>query len=169
MTLKIAEFDDALSRRIRLEGKSGLLHTTASILAHSGDSWLWLLALGALYALGNAEWKHRALVLLAGTIATAAVVTVLKYTIRRRRPDSGWGRYLRFADPHSFPSGHAARGAALAVMALWLGPSWLGIALLAWMPLLGLVRIMLGVHYLFDVLAGFAVGAITGSLVLLFL
>jgi membrane-associated phospholipid phosphatase len=168
MTLKIAEFDNALSRRIRLGGQDGLLHSTASILAHSGDSWLWLLALGAVYALGNAEWKHRALVLLAGTIATAAVVTILKYTIRRRRPLSGWGSLYRFTDPHSFPSGHAARGAALAVIALWLGPSWLGIALLVWTPILGLVRVMLGVHYLFDVLAGFAVGAFTASLVLFF-
>ena len=169
MTLKIADLDGALSRRIRLDRQSGILHKTASLLAHSADSWLWLLGLGAIFALGNAEWRHLALVLTAGIIVTAAAVLCLKYTFRRRRPQGDWGSLYRLTDPHSFPSGHAARGAALAVLAFWLGPSWLGPALLVWTPLVGMVRVMLGVHYVLDVLAGFVLGTLTGLLLRFFI
>jgi undecaprenyl-diphosphatase len=167
MTLRIAEFDFNLSQRLRLDASRSSLRHVASLLAHSGDSWLWFLGLTALYILGNAEWQHRAYMLGLGIMAAAMVVFCLKYTIRRKRPESDWGRLYRFTDPHSFPSGHAARGAVLAAIALWIGPPWLAAVILAWAPLLGLVRIMLGVHYLLDVLVGFAVGALTGVLVIL--
>jgi undecaprenyl-diphosphatase len=56
----------------------------------------------------------------------------------------------------------------LAVMALGLGPLWLGLVLLAWAPLVSLARVMLGVHYPSDVIAGMALGAVLGVIVLQF-
>jgi undecaprenyl-diphosphatase len=55
----------------------------------------------------------------------------------------------------------------LAVVALGLGPMWLGLLLLAWAPLVGLARVAMGVHYLSDVLAGMFLGLIMGAVVLL--
>jgi undecaprenyl-diphosphatase len=98
---------------------------------------------------------------------TAVVVMAIKFTVRRSRPEGEWGRIYRSTDPHSFPSGHAARAAMLAVLGLGLGPAWLGIALLIWAPLVGLARVVLGVHYPSDVAAGMVLGAVMGGVVLL--
>jgi len=166
VTLKIIEFDGAFSRRLRIGVTDGVLFRGASLIAHSGDSWLWMLGLAILYASGNAYWQYRALIMAAGITVTAVAVQCLKYAVKRRRPEGSWGKIYRLSDPHSFPSGHAARGLVLAMIAIGLGPLWLGVLLLAWTPVVGIVRVMLGVHYLLDIFAGFAVGALTGLLVL---
>jgi len=87
--------------------------------------------------------------------------------IRRRRPEGEWGQIYRITDPHSFPSGHAARAFALAILALGLGPVWLACLLVFWAPLVGLARVILGVHYLSDVVVGFLIGIIYGFFVIL--
>jgi undecaprenyl-diphosphatase len=148
-------------------GRARLLHFICAALAHSGDSWFWLVALGLLWWLGGAIWSRLALVMVAGILATAVVVMAIKFTVRRSRPAGEWGRIYRRTDPHSFPSGHAARATMLAVLGLGLGPVWLGFALLVWAPLVGLARVVLGVHYPSDVLAGMVFGAEMGALVLL--
>jgi len=96
----------------------------------------------------------------------ASVVIVLKFTIRRPRPEGEWGQIYRITDPHSFPSGHAARSAALAVMGLAIGPAWFGVALALWAPWVGISRVALGVHYLSDVVVGWVVGAVMGLIAL---
>jgi undecaprenyl-diphosphatase len=154
--------DEAISRRLRIAEKPGVLRTLAAILAHSGDSWFWLLGLLVLWLLGDAYWKQIALTFALGIAVTAVLVMAVKFTIRRKRPEGEWGGIYRATDPHSFPSGHAARACMLAVLALGLGPLWLGVLLLVWAPLVGLARVAMGVHYLSDVLAGMLVGVVIG-------
>jgi len=85
-------------------------------------------------------------------------VWLLKQFFRRRRPSGdSHGLYLGL-DVHSFPSGHAGRNACSAVMLWPLLSPWLQVGLLVWLGLLGLARVTLGIHYVSDVLAGFAVG-----------
>ncbi len=96
----------------------------------------------------------------------AVMVILLKFSIRRPRPEGEWGKIYRITDPHSFPSGHAARSAALAVMGLAIGPPWFGLTLALWAPWVGLSRVALGVHYLSDVVAGWLVGAVMGVVAL---
>jgi undecaprenyl-diphosphatase len=115
--------------------------------------------------LGNEEWKSLAVVMGASLLLTAALVLVIKFSVRRKRPHGEWGEIYRRTDPHSFPSGHAARAALLAVIALGLGPAWFGILLLIWAPLVILARVSMGVHYLSDVLAGALLGGIIGLVV----
>lgn len=100
-------------------------------------------------------------------LLTAIIVFIVKFTVRRRRPEGVWGKFYRNTDPHSFPSGHAVRAAMLAVAILGLGPLWLGLLLLIWAPLVGLARVAMGVHYLSDVLAGMVLGLVIGGAVLL--
>jgi undecaprenyl-diphosphatase len=168
MLQRIQELDDRFAESSQVKEQPSFIRALAVVLAHSGDSWFWLIGLGLLWWLGTDYWKQLALVMIIGIGVTALVVLVIKFTVRRRRPQGEWGRIYRSTDPHSFPSGHAARSTMLAVIALGLGPLWLGLSLLLWAPLVGLARIILGVHYPSDILAGMALGIVMGVLVLFF-
>lgn len=161
------ELDARLTERIRIAEKPGVLRTLAAILAHSGDSWFWLAGLLIVWWLGEAYWKQIAMIMIIAILVTAGVVFIIKFTVRRSRPEGEWGKFYRSTDPHSFPSGHAVRAVMLAVVMLGLGPLWLGVLMIVWAPLVGLARVAMGVHYLSDVLAGMLLGAMIGAGVLI--
>lgn len=158
----ILELDARLSDRLRVAEQPGLLRTLAVFFAHSGDSWFWALGLLLVWWLGDSFWKQLAVVLFAGIAALIVVVMTIKFTVRRRRPEGEWGGIYRNTDPHSFPSGHAARAFLIAVLALGFGPAWLAILLCLWAPLVSLARVSMGVHYVSDILAGAILGIIVG-------
>lgn len=168
MRQRVRILDDSTAEFAQRVRQSSFLRRLAILLAHSGDSWFWLAGLGLLWWLSSGYWKEFALIMLIGIAATAVVVMIIKFTIRRGRPQGEWGRIYRSTDPHSFPSGHAARSIMLAVVALGLGSIWLGMILLVWSPLVGLARIIMGVHYPSDVIAGMILGVIMGVLTLNF-
>jgi undecaprenyl-diphosphatase len=138
-------------------------------MAHSGDSWFMIPVMGLVWLAGDGLWKWRMLVMVAAICITALVAVGLKRLIGRRRPEGDWGLVYRSTDPHSFPSGHAARMMMLAILSLLLGPWWLCALLLAWAPLVALARVAMGVHYLSDVLGGAVLGAAFGILCVMIL
>ena len=164
---RILELDARLSAQMRVAGCPGVLRSVAIILAHSGDSWFWWAGLGLLWWLGNSFWRPWALTVLLSIIVLAVIVLAIKFTIRRRRPEGEWGSVYRKTDPHSFPSGHAARVVLIAVLALGLGPGWLALIICIWAPLVALARVAMGVHYLSDIVAGFGLGGVAGIISLL--
>ena len=166
---KLLAVDARLSEQIRVAERPGWLRSLAIFLAHSGDSWFWLLALALVWWLGSAEWKSKSLIFAAAIIAAAVVVFVIKLTVRRQRPAGDWGNIYRSTDPHSFPSGHATRAVLLAILAIDLGPPWLALLLGVWAPLVILARVAMGVHYVADVIAGAALGIVLGGIFLLIL
>lgn len=167
MTLqRLLDLDARLSAHLRVAERPGILRTLAIFLAHSGDSWFWWAALALLAWRGDAFWRPWALTMLVSIVALAAIVLVTKFSIRRRRPEGEWGQFYRSTDPHSFPSGHAARAVLIAVLAAGLGPGWLALLLCLWAPLVCLARVAMGVHYLSDILAGALIGALAGGIVL---
>lgn len=165
----LLETDARLSAQMRVAEKPGWLRRAAIFLAHSGDSWFWGIGLVAVWRLGSAEWKDRAVWIFIGIAATAVIAQTLKFVFRRQRPPGEWGAIYRSADPHSFPSGHAARVAMLAVLGLALGPLWFALVLLVWAPLVALARVAIGVHYLSDIAAGVVLGVVIGLAVIQFL
>jgi len=166
---RFLELDQRYSYQLHIDQKRGPLRRLAIILAHSGDSWFWGAGLVILWLLGNQYWKDFAVVEFFGIFVTALIVMTVKFSVRRRRPESNWGSIYRSTDPHSFPSGHAARAMMIAVIALAIGPTWLGILLLIWAPCVSLARVAMGVHYLSDVTAGLTLGGIIGFVVGVFL
>jgi len=157
----ILELDARLSDQMRVAEKPGALRSIAVFFAHSGDSWFWAVALVALWASGDSFWKKWAVVQFVSISVMIVVVMSVKFLVRRRRPEGEWGGIYRNTDPHSFPSGHAARSFLIAVVAAGLGPLGLGVVLWIWAPLVALARVAMGVHYVSDVVAGAAFGIIT--------
>jgi len=165
----LLELDVRLSAQLRLAERPGLLRSLAALLAHSGDSWFWFIGLGLVWYFGDREWRQRVQVFALAILITAVLVMVIKFTVRRRRPEGEWGSIYRSTDPHSFPSGHAARAILLAVLACGLGPPWFTVTLLIWSPLVVMARVAMGVHYLSDVVAGGLLGLIIGFTILGFI
>lgn len=161
----VLKFDANLSNRMRVAERPGLLRSVAVFFAHSGDSWFWGLALILLWLFTDDPfWKKWAVLLFGGISALAVIVMSLKFIIRRRRPEGEWGGIYRNTDPHSFPSGHAARAFLIAVLATGLGPVWAAAILWVWAPLVSLARVAMGVHYASDIVAGMLVGVVVGMI-----
>ena len=158
----ILKLDANWSKRLRMTPSRQFWFRVAAFLAHSGDSWFWLAGLGLIWLFIPTEWHTKSALLAIGILVLAPVVLGIKFTIRRQRPPGEWGAIYRNTDPHSFPSGHAARSAMLAVLAIGLGPAWFGWLVLIWAPMVSLARVVTGVHYLSDVIVGMVFGGIAG-------
>lgn len=125
--------------------------------------WLWWRRTG----------DGRRLVLLAGGAALLAFLLngVLGHIVARPRPFSALAVQLLVAHPErgdSFPSDHAALSSAVAI-ALWRGGErvWGPIALVM-AVVIGVARIMVGVHYPSDIVGGLVVGLVCAVVALWF-
>ena len=106
----------------------------------------------------------------AAAVVTAAALlgsltsTGLKLLVDRSRPPAVLDMDALVALPTtaSFPSGHATTAAAAATALALLVPRWRLLALLLAI-LVGVSRVLLGVHFVGDVLAGLALGAAIGA------
>jgi len=162
---RMLELDRDWSYALRVAEKPGLRRNLAMFFAHSGDSWFWGIGMLILWLAGGTFWKQWAVYQLFWLSILAALVLALKFSIRRKRPAGEWGAVYRNTDPHSFPSGHAARSFLIAVLGSLLGPGWLAIILWIWAPIVALARVAMGVHYVSDVIAGAIVGSVLALLI----
>ena len=113
--------------------------------------------------------RRKEAVLILATLLVASVLTfAVKWVVARPRPSGELVQILVDAEGRSFPSGHVLRYASffgvVGLVSTWnMGPSVVrsiiyGALALAMMAI-GLSRIYLGVHWLGDVVGGYAFGA----------
>ncbi|GAB4476780.1 MAG: phosphatase PAP2 family protein [Anaerolineales bacterium] len=157
------EWDAHISKKLRIDNGRGWLKKIAAFFAHSGDSWFWVLGLLIIYIFFP-PLRQTALRYISSILSLAVLVLAIKFLVRRQRPQGEWGAIYRRTDPHSFPSGHAARATLLAVLGLGWGPPLWGGSLLVWAPLVCVARVALGLHYFSDILAGAVLGGLAGVL-----
>jgi undecaprenyl-diphosphatase len=125
-----------------------------------GDGWLWY-AMGIVILLFGGADRFRAIG--AGALAEATGVLLflrLKKWTGRRRPNTFephcWADLLP-PDQFSFPSGHTITAFAIAVsLSLFYPPLTIGLLFCA--GSVAASRILLGMHFLSDVLAGASIG-----------
>jgi len=123
-----------------------------------GGHWIavFVVPLGGALALFLVGRRWGALYFLAASVASAAFVQLLKHTFGRARPED----ILVLSDHGSFPSGHTANAATVAVVVAVLFPAvWARIAGIVWVILMAFSRTYLHAHWLSDTLGGALVGA----------
>lgn len=130
----------------------------------AGAGWFGVyavpLAVGGAFLIARRPWA--ALFFICAEIAGAGAVQVMKHLFGRARPED----IIVISDFGSFPSGHVANAATVAV-ALWvLFPRvWVAVAGAAWILLMAFSRTYLGAHWLSDTVGGALVGAAAALLV----
>ncbi len=137
----------------------------------AGDGWLWL-AVGLALVLGGTD-GHRVLATAATSAGVANILqVVLKRRVRRTRPcDSELVPRRQYgvrplghfpSDRYSFPSGHALNAFAIGSV-LALAYPLLAAPVLIVAASVAASRVVLGLHFLSDVLAGSLLGTLVGA------
>lgn len=126
---------------------------------------LVILASVILWRMGR---RRDAVTIAALAVVTQLIVLLMKQVFARARPDTAVG----LATGYSFPSGHTTTAAFLACVIAWLAfqhvrqryiPTITLLAAAAWVILMALSRLALGVHYFTDVLGGACLGLAIGG------
>ena len=135
-------------------------------ISRSGDGYLLLLVPLMMAVLAPQQgWSFAAAVALA-TAIELPLYWVLKNSLKRPRPTDthpACHAVITPADTFSFPSGHSAAAAMLATITL-ITFGTAATPLLIWAAGVALSRVVLGVHFPSDVIAGALLGSAIGYL-----
>ncbi|WP_336367154.1 phosphatase PAP2 family protein [Marinobacter sp. C2H3] len=153
-------------RAINQHTRRPLLRGYFRLISRLGDGWFWYALILALPALTPSNGLDHALAMTATGLCCTLAYKALKHRLVRERP------FISFPaiecgtpplDRYSFPSGHTLHAACFQTMlcltfpglALWVLPFTLSVAA---------SRVVLGLHYPSDVIAGAVIGAVMGAL-----
>jgi membrane-associated phospholipid phosphatase len=162
---QVVGFDDNVSRWVA-GGISPVVEWAARLVTWVGGAVGTAVVTGvAVVLLWRERRRNDALFVGASVIAITVTVAILKAVYERARPDTGSG--IALPHSYSFPSGHAATAVVLyGALGILLAErartrlraaAWLTAAALLALAI-GCSRILLNVHFVSDVLAGFALG-----------
>jgi len=160
----IAARDHGLMRWLHRWQAPGWVRLWMVAATRGGDGWLWYAVLACVLLLGG---ETRLAAFAAGSLAALAgivVFQVLKRSTGRKRPceiePHCWAQLVP-PDQFSFPSGHSITAFAVAV-ALGLFYPMVRAPLLFCAGSVAASRVVLGMHFLSDVVAGSVLGAALG-------
>ena len=167
LVVRIVEAGDhRLMRRVNRWRPPQWLRLWMIAATRGGDGWLWY-AMGAVVALfGGLERFHALAAAVLAVSVGIGLFLVLKRSFGRRRPCAlephCWATLLP-PDQFSFPSGHTITAFAVATSLSMFYPAML-VSLLFCALSVAASRVILGMHFLTDVLAGAAIGGLLGYL-----
>jgi membrane-associated phospholipid phosphatase len=147
-------FETTLAARWHIDPSFRYIRAVLLVTGLGGAAVMISLALGFVGWLLIRGHRGQALWLFATIASGRVMVELLKHVVGRARPDASG--HLVEVSSASFPSSHSFGSMLTVVALLWLfRPPQLVIALgLAWPIVVGVSRVMLGVHWPSDVLAG---------------
>ncbi len=158
----ISHRDHKLMRRVNHWPAPRWVRIWALCATRGGDGWLWY-AMGLMILLFGGEQRFLAVASGAAAAGIGIVVFLkLKKVTGRKRPCAiephCWATLLP-PDQFSFPSGHTITAFAVALTLSHFYPS-LAVGLVFCAVSIAASRVLMGMHFLSDVLAGAAIGSL---------
>jgi undecaprenyl-diphosphatase len=134
-------------------------------VSRTADGHLYMV--GLMIAAGLSQWMMvKAFVV--GFAIERAIYFVLKNTLKRRRPEQAIPHFFSTVTPSdqfSFPSGHTSAAFFVLSLSTVFFPAFSGVLFL-WAACVGASRVIIGVHFPTDILAGAVLGYGMGMLTL---
>lgn len=157
----LQKYDLHLFGKLFRQGERRMAIPLARAISRSGDGYLHLLVPLLLWGAGVGALGDFAALLALALLVERALYWLLKNSLKRRRPQNampGFRSLIVASDEFSFPSGHTSAAFLLAtgLVIVYGGPV---IAMYLWAGCVGLSRVLLGVHFPGDVLAGAVMGS----------
>ncbi|NIB41214.1 phosphatase PAP2 family protein [Pseudomaricurvus alkylphenolicus] len=148
----LSTFDWCLRRRHRQQ-----LVEISRWISKSADGHLY--AVAALVFLITRDYPLLTLLLIAFAIERSIYFVAKKYFRRNRPPQAipGFQSIVQPSDQFSFPSGHTSAAFLMATLVSTLIPT-AGWILFPWAVMVGMSRVLLGVHFPTDTVAGALLG-----------
>ena len=166
--LRGAELDLRAAQRLHQAASHPALLRLLALCSRAADGPLWGAVLLSLAVWAPGGGRHAVLMALLGALNLGLYYGIKRGT-RRARPFERCDSIhacLKVPDAFSFPSGHTLHAFAFAVLLSGFFPS-LAPGLWSFAVLVALSRVVLGLHFPSDVVAGALLGMATASLVLL--
>ncbi|WP_049048478.1 phosphatase PAP2 family protein [Aeromonas hydrophila] len=152
---KIQQWDLQVCRICLLHAYNRPQARISRLISRTGDGPLYAVLAALLWWQGEAECELVKLALLAFAFELPLYL-LLKNLLKRQRP-VGLPVFITPSDRYSLPSGHTAAAFLMATVLAANFPLWAPL-LFVWAALVGASRLLLGVHYLSDLVAGALLG-----------
>lgn len=152
---KIQQWDLQVCRICLLHAYNRPQARISRLISRTGDGPLYAVLAALLWWQGEAEREQVKLALLAFAFELPLYL-LLKNLLKRQRP-VGLPVFITPSDRYSLPSGHTAAAFLMATVLAASFPLWAPL-LFVWAALVGASRLLLGVHYLSDLVAGALLG-----------
>lgn len=171
LVARIHRWEVTLLARVWAREEAGPLVRVARGVTRTADGPVYLLLPAALLLPGGADLRAAILASVLAFAIERPLYLLLKKSLRRPRPFerlAGVRAHVRPPDRFSFPSGHTSAATLACVLVGSLHPVLL-LPLGLWAVAVGASRVVLGVHYPSDVVAGALLGTLAARAALLVL
>ena len=157
---RINQYDQQMFAVVFKQHQRAAVIGAANILSRSGEGYLHLLVLAIAWQLQSPHFTALAALTLTAFALERCVHKILKQSFQRPRPEQSFDGIERLgsaSSTFSFPSGHSSRAFLLATALCVIFGEAAAISYL-WAAAVGISRVVVGVHYPGDALAGAVVG-----------
>jgi undecaprenyl-diphosphatase len=158
---RLAAWDRGLCRRCNSACQFTGLRLVSVVASRLGDGAFWYALMAAMLAWDGNEAVPAVFHMIVAGLVCTLIYKSLKHGTARARPYVAQADITLFAAPldkYSFPSGHTLHAVAFTLIALGYYPGLFWV-LAPFCLVVALSRIVLGLHYPSDVIAGAAIGA----------
>ena len=163
---RVGHWDGALALRCNRASRNIWIRKPFQVISRLGDGIFWYaLMLALLLRFGADALPALVHMILAGLVCTG-LYKWEKRTTLRPRPYEAYPGIMLFSAPldhFSFPSGHTLHAVAFTLVAVAYYP-WLAWLTIPFSLLVAASRVILGLHYPSDVLAGAVAGAVVAGI-----
>lgn len=160
MLNRIQALDGALCVTVSHSSQYRIIRAWFRMMSRLGDGVFWYMLMLAILLVQQADGLKPVLHMAAAGLTGTLVYKWLKAKTLRPRPYQVRQDVLMSGKPldyFSFPSGHTLHAVAFGLVALFYFPM-LAIVIVPFMVMVAMSRVILGLHYPSDVLAGAAIG-----------